>query len=423
MAWQLRIWHVGLNGTGDATIIFATDGATTKTVLIDGGRLVDTPLVLSRLRKIATQHGLTSVPVDIIINTHYDLDHLNGVRTLLESNDTRFDHSVIIDQGQPGLATVKTKGDGSLNVSFAGGHDDKYVKYEAAIKKVGTRTRVTEKVIDASGFSPGTLAAFGYHSLGWLVGKEVLWANWPNPTAATATPATPLRPELICIAANLRVLQRDGTTEVIASKVVSADRSANQRSMAFLLRFGSFKYYIGGDIEAVQESGKDRDAHLQTDPVDKSDESLMMYLNPTDDAAGRVHAMKTSHHGSKFSSSPEFIQRLRPALAIISCGPDNQYGHPDQDVVDELTTCDYYLTGEDLRNGTTTLTNQATVAGVLLPTGARKADSDIEIRAFEASLPNFEAVCYRPKATPDTNIGKSAKFAYEPFSLRSTDFP
>ena len=419
MAWQLSIWHLGLKGTGDATIIFAIDGRTTKTVLIDGGHVEDATRILARLSDIAARHGLTSVPVDVVINTHYDADHLNGLRTLLASNDRRFDHSVIIDQGQPGVATVKTKGDGSLNVSYPGRTDD-YNRYENAIKTINTRDRVTEQVIDAGRFSPSALAAAGYHSLGWLVGKEVMWANWPNPAAATAAPQ---RPELTCVAANLRVLQCDGTTEPIASKVMSAERSANQRSMAFLLRFGGFKYYIGGDIEAVQESGKDWDADKQQDPVDESAKSLMLYLNPTDDVPGRVHAMKTSHHGSKYSSSAKFIQRLRPQLAIISCGPNNKHGHPDQDVVDELTTCDYYLTGEDLRDGTTALTNQATVAGVLLPTGERKADSDIEIRAVQANLPNFEAICYRPKANPDTNIGKSAKFAYQPFSLRSTDFP
>lgn len=38
--------------------------------------------------------------------------------------------------------------------------------------------------------------------------------------------------------------------------------------------------------------------------------------------------LAVGHHGSSTSSTPEFIRTLRPETAVISCGEDNDYGHP-----------------------------------------------------------------------------------------------
>ena len=43
--------------------------------------------------------------------------------------------------------------------------------------------------------------------------------------------------------------------------------------------------------------------------------------------------LKVGHHGSKTSSSDEFIKYLHPTVAIISCGKNNSYGHPHSEVL------------------------------------------------------------------------------------------
>ncbi len=43
--------------------------------------------------------------------------------------------------------------------------------------------------------------------------------------------------------------------------------------------------------------------------------------------------MKTGHHGSKTANAPDFIEHLKPKLAIISAGRNNRYGHPDQETL------------------------------------------------------------------------------------------
>ena len=42
----------------------------------------------------------------------------------------------------------------------------------------------------------------------------------------------------------------------------------------------------------------------------------------------RVEALKVAHHGSADPGLPGLIERLRPAVAVISCGRGNSYGHP-----------------------------------------------------------------------------------------------
>ncbi len=47
----------------------------------------------------------------------------------------------------------------------------------------------------------------------------------------------------------------------------------------------------------------------------------------------KADVWKSGHHGSKTSNSEEMLNAVAPAYAVISCGVDNQYGHPDQEVL------------------------------------------------------------------------------------------
>jgi competence protein ComEC len=46
--------------------------------------------------------------------------------------------------------------------------------------------------------------------------------------------------------------------------------------------------------------------------------------------------LKVGHHGSDTSSTPEFLAVVSPRIAVISVGPDNKFGHPDEDVLKRL---------------------------------------------------------------------------------------
>ena len=46
--------------------------------------------------------------------------------------------------------------------------------------------------------------------------------------------------------------------------------------------------------------------------------------------------LKVGHHGSKTSSSDDFVRLVSPKEAIISCGKNNIYHHPNKEVIDIL---------------------------------------------------------------------------------------
>lgn len=49
-----------------------------------------------------------------------------------------------------------------------------------------------------------------------------------------------------------------------------------------------------------------------------------------------ANVLKVAHHGSKVSTSKEFLEKVQPQLAVISVSENNAYGHPHQEVLSNL---------------------------------------------------------------------------------------
>ena len=60
-----------------------------------------------------------------------------------------------------------------------------------------------------------------------------------------------------------------------------------------------------------------------------------------------IDVLKVGHHGSRTSSSKEFIDEINPKYSIISVGKNNRYGHPNKEVLDNLKDTKIYRTDED----------------------------------------------------------------------------
>ena len=60
-----------------------------------------------------------------------------------------------------------------------------------------------------------------------------------------------------------------------------------------------------------------------------------------------IDVLKVGHHGSKTSSSLEFINEINPKYSIISVGKNNRYGHPNDSVLGNLNNSKIYRTDQD----------------------------------------------------------------------------
>ena len=60
-----------------------------------------------------------------------------------------------------------------------------------------------------------------------------------------------------------------------------------------------------------------------------------------------IDVLKVGHHGSKTSSSKDFINEINPKYSIISVGKNNRYGHPNKEVLENLKDSKIYRTDQD----------------------------------------------------------------------------
>ena len=96
-------------------------------------------------------------------------------------------------------------------------------------------------------------------------------------------------------------------------KMTTGGNEANANSIVARLDYGAFSMMLAGDAEEQTEH------RLLTKDLDL-----------------RSRVLKIGHHGSKYASSGDFLNRVQPEVAIVSCGAWNRYGHPSQAVLDRL---------------------------------------------------------------------------------------
>lgn len=107
---------------------------------------------------------------------------------------------------------------------------------------------------------------------------------------------------------------------------VSSFRDLNADALVLALSYGDFSALFTGDIGEKEENQMVKRLNGQTaENFNRSNRS------------SRLTVLKVAHHGSKTSSSSEFLEAVRPALAVIEVGK-NSYGHPADEVLKRLET-------------------------------------------------------------------------------------
>ncbi len=125
---------------------------------------------------------------------------------------------------------------------------------------------------------------------------------------------------------------------------------ANAYSIALRLTSGSFTALLTGDLEgtgeqalleelsARREISENRGADSMAGGL--ADNTVGRLADNTAGGPAGITLLKVAHHGSKNSTSEEFLQMINPAIAVISCGKNNRYGHPHEETLERLSEAD-----------------------------------------------------------------------------------
>lgn len=106
-----------------------------------------------------------------------------------------------------------------------------------------------------------------------------------------------------------------------------------------MLEYGDASFLFTGDCEGEAE------AFLVKELGDELDADVL----------------KVGHHGSSSATTDVFLNAVTPEIAVISCGVNNDYGHPHDEVLSRLTSHGVDIRRTDLSGTVTVVSNGVTV--------------------------------------------------------------
>ena len=114
----------------------------------------------------------------------------------------------------------------------------------------------------------------------------------------------------------------------------------NDMSVVSRLAFGNVSFLFTGDIEIAAEHDLAAQGGI------------------------RSSVLNIAHHGSRTSTTQVFLDAVSPNIAVISCGLDNQHGHPHRTVIERLQEKGVKILRTDF-DGTVILVTNGQSIGVL----------------------------------------------------------
>jgi competence protein ComEC len=114
---------------------------------------------------------------------------------------------------------------------------------------------------------------------------------------------------------------------------------ANNNSIVGRLTYGRVSILLTGDAEGLVEA---------------------QLLDLGDDVQSLI--LKVGHHGSRTSTTPAFLDAVRPSIALISVGAPNPFGHPDAQIIQRLEDAGAAVYRTDLHGAITLATDGARVS-------------------------------------------------------------
>jgi len=135
---------------------------------------------------------------------------------------------------------------------------------------------------------------------------------------------------VVCQAECGKTVQAGSLTFNVLNPPKQLFSDANSNSIVLSLSYGEIDFLFTGDAE-----------------VEAEEKMLLQSYAPVPD----VEILKVGHHGSSTASSPQFLNIVKPDVAIYMCGAGNTYGHPHEESIAALNGIGAETYGTDV-NGT-----------------------------------------------------------------------
>lgn len=307
-AQEVEIAHLRV-GQGDATLIRGPVSSTGErvTILFDAGNLRG-PDGGSLITAALASRGIRTI--DHVVVSHYDADHIGGI-IAGGNHGTSF---LLGPDGQPGLAG-DDDGDGSAD--WLG--SEPFFSPDPQELGTGDDVRV-RRFVDRGDDAPPSSAAFRkYRGMAGAVAARVSIRTLADVEGFEIDLGGGAR--FTALAANGFVRGRQTRVPQVNTE--------NEKSLSFLLTYGTFDYLISGDL--IGRSAGAENARVEA--------AVGEYLIANGISVDVLHA---NHHGADNGSETDFLNAVRPEIVIISAGNRNTHEHPSQNALRRMAAAGVY---------------------------------------------------------------------------------
>ena len=274
-------------GQGACNVIYGRD---IPTIMVDGGSSDVKDVYKYRIRPFLLSNGISEI--DYLFVTHPDTDHISGVKELLsdELKEVNVKHQFVsVEDGFEKIMGSKEKtGDGH---SLSPRNDEK-TGFEKAdfVHIISKGDRIENGSITIECLSPENK------------GVSVPTGEGGNSVSGSG-----------------------GGTSVQGSGADKISESLNDMSLV---------------LKVMYENDKNHFTMLYTGDISSSVEQSLVGETQIIDKLKNIDYLSVPHHGSKYSSSEQFINTVNPKVSVISSGKNNSYGHPHKETLERLESVD-----------------------------------------------------------------------------------
>lgn len=317
-------------GQGDCFVIEEKSGFT---AIIDGGSSSVSEVGRYRIDPFLRSHGISTV--DFVFLSHADTDHTNGVLELLEnqkSNRIKIRYLVLTDLEK---------------------ENEKFDEIRLACKNDGTRVlyfsqgnHIEIHQLKLTCIHPGDkdtkLAGLDENDHSMVLYMEYKYQNKNHTALFMGDLGSAHEKEVMESLLAIDKKQGDKESGGIGkmqsnneNKYKDNDENKNENRKKDEVE-GEDKDENKGKYE---DENKEKNKEENKDAVETGDENKR---------SGKIDILKIGHHGSKYSSTEEFLQQVDPYVCLISAGRKNRYGHPHMETLKRIDETDGTVFRTDL---------------------------------------------------------------------------